>query len=80
MGAEYGGRGPDNPKTQKNIASKIFFFKNHPENKTGRPVPDLFLFFEKAFYEVKTSRPQLRFRFNLIVLHVAYNKNKVYET
>ena len=24
---------------------KIFFFKNHAENETGRLVPDLFLFF-----------------------------------
>ena len=26
----------------------IFFFKNYAENETGRLVPDLFLFFEKA--------------------------------
>ena len=27
---------------------EIFFFKNYAENKEGRLVPDLFLFFEKA--------------------------------
>ena len=26
----------------------IFFFKNYAENKVGRLVPDLFLFFKKA--------------------------------
>ena len=34
---------------------RIFFFKNHAQNKAGRLFPDLFLFFEKALYEVKTS-------------------------
>ena len=33
----------------------IFLFKNHPENEAVRLVPDLFLFFKKALYEVKTS-------------------------
>ena len=28
--------------------NKIFFFKNHAENKAKRLVPDLFLSFEKA--------------------------------
>ena len=28
---------------------KIFFFKNHTENKSGILVPDLFLFFLKSF-------------------------------
>ena len=28
--------------------TEIFFFKNYAENETGRLVPDLFLFFEKA--------------------------------
>ena len=39
----------------------IFFFKNHAENETGRLVPDLFLFFEKALYEIKGSGLQLSF-------------------
>ena len=39
------------------------FKKNHAENKAGRLVPDLFLFFEKALYEVKASG--LQFRFNI---------------
>ena len=29
---------------------KIFFFKNHAENETGRLVPELFLFFKKALW------------------------------
>ena len=37
------------------------FFKNHAEKETGRLGPDLFLFFEKALYEVKASGLQLRF-------------------
>ena len=28
--------------------TEIFFFKNYAENETGRLVPELFLFFEKA--------------------------------
>ena len=31
---------------------KIFSFKNHSENEAGRLVPDLFLLFKKASYEV----------------------------
>ena len=31
------------------------------ENKAGKVVPDLFLFFEKALYEVKASSLQLSF-------------------
>ena len=30
-----------------------FFFKNHSENEAERLVPDLFLLFKKALYEVK---------------------------
>ena len=37
------------------------FFKNYAENEAGRLVPDLFLFFEKASYEVKVSGLQLSF-------------------
>ena len=43
---------------EKYFSSKImqiFFFKNHAENEAGRLVLDLFLFFKKAFYEVKAS-------------------------
>ena len=39
----------------------MFFFKNCPEIEAGRLVPDLFLFFEKASYEVKVSGLQLIF-------------------
>ena len=31
------------------------------ENETGRPVPDLFLFFKKAIFEVNASGLQLSF-------------------
>ena len=41
--------------------SEIFSFKNHAENETGRLVPDLFLLFKKALYEVKTSGLHLSF-------------------
>ena len=42
--------------TKRNI-----FFNNHAENEAGRLVPDLFLFFKKALYEVKASSLQLSF-------------------
>ena len=31
------------------------FLKSHTENEVGRLVPDLFLFFKKALYEVRAS-------------------------
>ena len=37
------------------------FFKNYAENEVGRLVPDLFLLFKKALYEVKESGLQLSF-------------------
>ena len=39
------------------------FFKNNAENETGSLVPDLFIFFIKAFHEVKASG--LQFNFNI---------------
>ena len=36
-------------------------FKNHAENEATRLVPDLFLFFRKALYELKASALQLSF-------------------
>ena len=39
----------------------MFFFVNHAENKAGRIVPGLFLFFKKAVYEVQASGLQLGF-------------------
>ena len=41
---------------------ETFFFKNHVENKSGRLVPDLLLFFQKALFEVKASGLQLSFK------------------
>ena len=34
---------------------KIFFVKNHSEIKAERLVPDLYLLYKKASYEVKAS-------------------------
>ena len=39
----------------------MFLFRNHAENEAGRLVPDLFLFFKKALYELKASGLQLSF-------------------
>ena len=35
------------------IATEIFYFKIHAENEAERLVPDLFLVFKKALYDVK---------------------------
>ena len=43
------------------MTRQIFFFKNHAENEAGRLVPDLFLIFKKALYEIKASGLQLWF-------------------
>ena len=37
--------------------------KSHADNEAGRLVPDLFLFFRKALYEVKASVIQLSFKY-----------------
>ena len=39
----------------------MLFFKHHAENEPGRLVPDRFLFFEKASYDVKAGGPYLSF-------------------
>ena len=36
-------------------ARKFFFFKNHEENEAGRLEPNLYLFFKKASYMVKST-------------------------
>ena len=45
------------------MAREIFCYKNHEKNEVVRLVLDLFLFFIKAFYEVKTGG--LQFDFNV---------------
>ena len=40
---------------------QILFVKNHGENEVGRLVPDLFLLFKKAFYNLKASGQHLNF-------------------
>ena len=39
----------------------MFLFKNHAENEAEKLVPDLFLIFNKALYEVKASSLHLTF-------------------
>ena len=39
----------------------MFYFKNHAENEAARLAPDLFSFFKKALYKVKSSGLQLGF-------------------
>ena len=43
------------------MTREIFVFKSHVENEAGRLVPDFFLFFKKALFEVKASGLQLSF-------------------
>ena len=50
------------------------FFKNHAENKTGRLVPDRFLFFKKVLYKIKASGQHLSF--NMFWWTPTYNKKK----
>ena len=40
---------------------ELLFFKNHAQNEAGRLVPDLFLSFKKALYEVKAIGQNLSF-------------------
>ena len=62
------------------ISTKIFFFKNHAENKERRLVVDPFLFFEKDLQEVKAGGLQLRLNKFLIAFNLKCNKNKLYKT
>ena len=43
------------------ITRENFFFKNHAETESRRLVPDLFLLFKKALYDVKASGRQISF-------------------
>ena len=59
----------------------MFPFKNHAENEAGRLVPELFLWFKKALYEVKASGLQLSFNiFWYFSTWLAFNNNKLYKT
>ena len=44
-------------------SKKIFCFKNYAENEARKLVPDLLLFFKRAYYEVRVSG--LQFGFNI---------------
>ena len=46
----------------------IFLKKSHAENEAGRLVPNLFLFFKKALYEVEASGLQLSFNISRLAL------------
>ena len=49
-------------KTDYEIWSSVEYnLKNNAENKARRVVPDLFLFFKTALYEVKANEMQLSF-------------------
>ena len=56
-------RGNRSIKLGKNIIRETFFLKNNAKNEMGRLAPNLFLFFKKAWYEVKASG--LQFYFNI---------------
>ena len=54
------------------------FLQNYAESETERLVPDLFLFFKKVSYELKTSG--LKFQYISIAFNLEYNKSKLYKT
>ena len=56
----------------------MFFFNNYAKNEAGRLVLDLFLFFEKALYEVQTSGLKLSSNIS-IAFNFAYDKTKLYK-
>ena len=58
----------------------MFFFKDFAENEVGKLVPDCFLFFKKALYQIKANGLQLDFIYILIALKLAYNRNKLLKT
>ena len=58
----------------------MFFFRDFAENEVGKLVPDRFLYFKKALYQIKASGLQLDFIYILIALKLAYNRNKLFKT
>ena len=65
----------------KNIPQEIFFFKNYAENEAGKLVPERFLFFKKALYQVVCSKWSAAwFHYISIALKLAYNRNKLFKT
>ena len=61
---------------------KIFFFKICAKSMAGRLVPDLFLSFKNAQYEVKASALQLNssiFQYISVDLNLANDKTKLYK-
>ena len=58
----------------------MFFFRDFAENEVGKLVPDRFLYFKKALYQIKASGLQIDFIYILIALKLAYNRNKLFKT
>ena len=54
--------------------------RNHAENQAGRLVPDPFLFFKKALYEVKKQMAAAWFQYVSIAFNLAFDKSKLYKT
>ena len=57
-------------------SGEILFFKNYAKNEAWRLVPDLFLLFKKALYNIKASGPHFSFHIFWWVSTWAWNKNK----
>ena len=45
-----------------NITKEIIFFKDYAENKTGKLIPDHFLFFKRGLYGIKANGLQFSFK------------------
>ena len=70
-------------KRQRNLVTltlETFLLKSHAENKAGRLVPDLFLFFKKSLYETKVSDQHLSFNIFWQPSTWTYNRNKLCKT
>ena len=57
----------------------MFFFKSYAENEASRLVPDLFLFFKKAFMWGKSNWSAAQFQYLSVALNLENNKNKLYK-
>ena len=58
----------------------MILFKNYADNEAGKLVPDRFLFFKNALYQVKASGLLLDFTIISIALKLAYNRDKLFKT
>ena len=69
-----------NYKTMNFVQSIRYNKRNVFFKKSSRLVPDLFLFFKKALYEIKASGPHLSFNIFGYTLTWHTTKNKLYKT